>query len=123
MVNGDPDLLLTGWDDAKLHFYRNNNNGASEEFDPVSTAISNLKFGPNDNRLAFEDIDLDGDFDLFVGENDGQLKFYQNIGDVSNPDFALVTTFFDSIDVGNLAAPGFGRRTIELFIGHDQIRS
>ena len=106
--DGDPDLLLTGRDNARLHFYRNNNNGASGEFDLMSSAISDLKFGPNDNRLAFEDIDFDGDFDLFVGENDGQLKFYQNIGDVSNPNFVLVTTLFESIDVGNLSAPTFG---------------
>jgi hypothetical protein len=106
--DGDPDLLLTGRNDARLLFYRNNNNGASGEFNLVSSAISDLKFGSNDNRLAFEDIDFDSDFDLFVGENDGQLKFYQNIGDVSNPNFMLVTTLFDSIDVGNLSAPTFG---------------
>ncbi|MGK7890248.1 MAG: FG-GAP-like repeat-containing protein [Leptolyngbyaceae cyanobacterium] len=35
----------------------------------------------------FVDIDNDGDFDLFVGEYDGDFYFFENTGTVSNPTF------------------------------------
>ncbi len=107
-ADGDYDLLLSGRDDGSLHFYRNDGNGASGDFVLVNTSISNLEFGQRDNRIAFEDIDFDGDLDLFVGENDGRIKYFRNDGNASQPDFMLVTTFFDSIDVGFVSAPTFG---------------
>ena len=105
--DGDRDLLLTGRDDGSLQFYRNEGNGANGIFVLVNPSLSDLEFGPNDNRIAFDDIDFDGDLDLFVGENDGRIKFFKNEGDATNPDFMFVTDFLDSIDVGFVSSPTF----------------
>ncbi len=105
--DGDPDLLLTGRDGGNLLFYRNDGNGSAGEFILADPSLSELEFGNGDNRMAFDDIDLDGDPDLFVGSNDGQIKYYQNIGSPSSPDYELITPSFESIDIGTVSAPFF----------------
>lgn len=106
--DSDPDLLLVGRDDGRLHFYRNDGGGSNGNFIFVNAAVSDLEFGPNDNRIAFDDIDFDGDLDLFVGENDGRIKYFRNDGGSSSPAFTLVTNFLDSLNVGFVSAPAFG---------------
>ena len=49
---------------------------------------------------VFEDIDSDGDLDLFVGENYGKIFFYENIGDKYDFIFSLKSDNFSNIDVG-----------------------
>ncbi len=106
--DGDSDLLLTGRDESRLVFYRNDGAGDTGEFSLANESLNGLEFTPGDNRLAFEDIDADGDPDLFVGGNDGRLRFFRNDGGPSDPSFSLTTAFFDSIDVGNVSSAAFG---------------
>ncbi|MGA7306150.1 MAG: VCBS repeat-containing protein, partial [Rhodothermales bacterium] len=106
--DGDFDLLLTGRDESRLVFYRNDGAGDTGEFSLANESLNGLEFTPGDNRLAFEDIDADGDPDLFVGGNDGRLRFFRNDGGPSDPSFSLTTAFFDSIDVGNVSSAAFG---------------
>jgi len=72
-------------------------------------------------RPTFADIDNDGDFDLFVGEFDGNINFYRNTGTASNPIFALETKNFASIDVGDFSTPTFtdidNDGDFDLFVG------
>jgi len=72
---------------------------------------------------TFADIDNDGDFDLFVGKDDGTISFYKNIGDIANPEFDFVTAYFDSIDAGSLARPVLvdidADGDYDLFVGRD----
>ncbi len=61
-------------------------------------------------KPAFVDIDNDGDFDLFLGHQDGTIKYYENITEGANIVFALRTGTsnpFDGVDVGSFADPGF----------------
>jgi len=105
--DGDPDLLLTGNNNEKLLFYRNDGNAGTGEFTLADYDLSGLNIGTGDNRIAFEDIDYDNDPDLFVGSNNGQLKYYENTGSPSDPSFELVNDFFDSIDIGYASSPVF----------------
>ncbi|MBF0288113.1 MAG: VCBS repeat-containing protein [SAR324 cluster bacterium] len=90
------------------------------------------------SRMAFMDIDGDGDDDLMIGKEDGQLAFLENIGKPGEPDFYLRTEAFQAfhsqtgadgntknvesaINVGANAAPTFvdidGDGDYDLFIG------
>jgi len=46
---------------------------------------------------TFCDLDNDGDPDLYCGDNRGYISFFENMGSSANPDFQLVTNFFDSL--------------------------
>lgn len=75
-------------------------------------------------RPAFTDIDGDGDFDLVVGEYDGNLNFCQNDGTKFKPKWTFVTGNYAEIDVGENSAPAFcdidKDGDTDLFIGNAQ---
>jgi hypothetical protein len=71
-------------------------------------------------RIA--DLDNDGDGDLYVGEHDGFVNVFLNLGG-NPPNWQCVTTALDSIDVGKHAAPTFwdvdNDGDLDLFIGNE----
>jgi len=78
--DGDYDLFL-GRSTGKIRFYENLDPTA-EKTSPVWSANPNPEYADIDLdgriRLAFADIDKDGDCDLFIGLRDGGLMFYEN---------------------------------------------
>jgi len=59
---------------------------------------------------VFVDIDNDGDFDAFIGEDDGIINYYKNTGNMDNPVFTMQTGSSNpltGVDVGFRAAPTF----------------
>jgi len=57
---------------------------------------------------AFADIDGDGDFDAFIGGDDGTIRHYKNTGTDATPDFVEQTgvdNLFDGVDVGSNSSP------------------
>ncbi|MDF1545748.1 MAG: VCBS repeat-containing protein [bacterium] len=54
---------------------------------------------------ALGDIDADNDLDLLVGAFNGQLAYYENVGDKLSPAYTLIDSSYQSIDVGNNSAP------------------
>jgi hypothetical protein len=53
--------------------------------------ISNPNFMANTNP-GLADIDADGDYDLFINEDDGNFYFYENTGDTVRPTFSMITS-------------------------------
>jgi len=103
--DGDFDLLV-GEFDGNLNFYRNDGTATNPMFPLEPDSLVSIDVGFN-SAPTFADIDNDGDPDLFVGEEDGNLNFYRNDGTATDPKFILVTENFDSIDVGDFSIPSF----------------
>jgi hypothetical protein len=51
-------------------------------------------------RPQFVDIDADGDPDLFLQEQTGAIKFFENVGTTTGPDFRWRTDQYRDLDVG-----------------------
>lgn len=93
-IDADGDLdLFVGDDAGTLKFYRNlsiEDSGTASAPRFVAFAAGNPLSGLAVSGYAtptFVDINGDGDLDLFVGESTGTVKYYQNIGTASAPNF------------------------------------
>ena len=66
-------------------------------------------------------MDNDDDYDLLVGNMNGNIFFYENIGDIYNYDFQLNDANFQNINVGTRSMPlGYdydGDGDLDLLIG------
>ncbi len=124
-IDDDKDLdLFIGDKFGDLHFYRNDGTASKYSF---QFGTKNYAFIQIDSMSAptFADIDNDGDLDLFIGEYNGNINFYRNIGSKQQANFVLVTQFLPStsgaIDVGTYSAPAFSDvdmdGDLDLFIG------
>ncbi|PCI30025.1 MAG: hypothetical protein COB67_02840 [SAR324 cluster bacterium] len=92
------------------------------------------------SKLAFADIDGDGDDDIFLGQENGAIAFFENQGDSQVPDFVLITQEYKAvieqrrknqkvkkwakIDVGRRSAPALvdidDDGDLDLFIGSEE---
>lgn len=90
---------------SSLSYYKNTSLSGSASFQLITNDWLNLS-GLTQFGLypAFGDLDGDNDEDLLLGNADGTLIFYKNIGSAI-PNFILSNPVFQSIDVGNNAAP------------------
>jgi len=129
--DGDYDLFIGevfDWGDPEasggnINFYRND--GTPE--DPVWTLVTenyaNIDVG-GWSIPTFADIDDDGDFDLFIGEYDGNINFYRNDSTPEAIVWVMVTENYAGIDVGEKSAPAFydvdDDSDLDMFIGEGE---
>lgn len=106
-ADGDIDLFCDGRNSFTA-YYENNASGDIPEFTFVTDSFAGFQTGFN-NTPALEDIDADGDYDFFFGNQSGGLDFYRNIGDATAPEFMLESTFYDSVLAFPGSGPGLGR--------------
>jgi hypothetical protein len=71
------------------------------------------------------DINNDGDLDAFVGNEDGNIVYFENTGNAGSPDFGAPSTNpFNLADVGEYATPSFvdinNDGDLDAFIGEFQ---
>ncbi|MEO3480048.1 FG-GAP-like repeat-containing protein [Phaeobacter sp. CAU 1743] len=102
---GDDHLdLVVGNGSGQLSVFRNTGSGF-DEVTGTANPLGGIDVGSYATP-AFADIDGDGDFDLFIGNNAGQITAFENTA----TGFALMSALndpFDGVDVGQYANPVF----------------
>jgi len=120
-IDNDADLdLFVGEGDGNINFFRNTGTATNPIFTLETSNFANIDVGFV-STPTFADIDNDADLDLFVGEGDGNINFFQNIGTVTNSIFTLETSNLANIDVGFVSDPTFvdidNDADLDLFVG------
>ncbi|MCF6249696.1 MAG: VCBS repeat-containing protein [Methylococcaceae bacterium] len=110
-LDGDGDFdIFVGASEGKVKFYRNTGTSTSAHFvvDAVNNPLAGLFVGSR-TAPVFVDIDGDSDFDAFIGEGSGSIKFYRNIGTTTVPNLVVdvVGNPLSDFNVGYVAAPTF----------------
>jgi hypothetical protein len=91
---------------SKVAYYKNISQGANHQFQNINDSIINFRsLNIIGTRLAFGDLNNDGDQDMLVGDAAGRLSYFQNIGTATNPNFIFSQGYYQNIDVGSDAAP------------------
>ena len=110
-IDDDNDFdLFIGETSGVIYYYENTGSVSSPAF-TQQTGASNPFDGidPGDDvKLAFADLDGDDDYDAFVGENIGELFYYENTGSAASASFTQRTGLdnpFDGVDVGDDFSP------------------
>ncbi len=113
-IDGDGDLdAFVGEQDGTINFFQRGADFSGAANFAMLTGPSNPLNGFDvgaESTPVFIDINDDGDFDAFVGDSNGIVNYFENIGDASSPNFNLVTGTanpLDGIDIGIYSAPTF----------------
>jgi hypothetical protein len=118
-ADGDPDLFV-GNLDGQVALMRNTGSPAVPVFvledSFFVSSTTTYTYAPR-----FADIDADLDLDMFLGHFGGKIEFYRNTGTPAAPTFERELWVFDTLTVGNYAAPAFfdddADGDLDLFVG------
>jgi hypothetical protein len=120
-ADGDMDLMC-GESGGFLYYYLNIGNASQYAFTHIGGNFDGIDVG----YIAapeFCDIDTDSDLDLFIGNEQGKIWYYLNIGTSQQDNFILVSNNWLGIDAGDELVPEFcdidGDGDYDLFIGKD----
>ncbi len=101
--DGDADMLI-GASNGKLHYYRN----MADQKDSIDPVLQKPNY-PDQNGAPIDvgefakpqlvDLDRDGTLDLVIGEKDGNVNYYENVGSPSSPEFKLRDDSLGDVDV------------------------
>ncbi|MCK5548832.1 MAG: VCBS repeat-containing protein, partial [Thermoplasmata archaeon] len=121
--DGDLDILQAGGD-GSINYYENIGTSQTAVWAASLEFLSGID-EEYESAPALADIDADGDLDLFVGSDRGDLGFYENLGQaVDLPSWTLVTDDFASATgSADITAPTFvdidGDDDQDMFVGSD----
>jgi hypothetical protein len=125
--DGDQDLLL-GREDGTIQFRENTGSPTIPFFNNITNNFTDSE-GNTINVQAYSspqlfDLNKDGKLDLILGNKDGKMAFYKNIGTTSAASFSLENDFLGSIDLFTESPDGYStphffeiNDTIHLFLG------
>lgn len=104
-LDGDGDIdMLVGTSSGRVYvFYNTAGQGNTVDLEISSQPILKDVFGEDVDPGQFStpqliDLDRDGRTDLVMGERNGQIFYYQNVGTESSPEYELVNDFLGEIE-------------------------
>ena len=112
-IDADNDYdLFVGCEDGTVWYFENIGDSVSCDFQYITDNYYSIDVG-NMSVPRFCDIDGDGDFDLFVANEstgnsvdfEGDISFYENIGNATNPEFQFVTGQYLFMDMSDRTSP------------------
>lgn len=100
-------FIESGNFDSKLGLFLNNGTSTKPSFVLINTDYSNLsELNFNGVYPTFGDMDSDGDEDMIIGDEEGNLHLFINTASIGLPaEFSLSKPVFMNIDVGETAMP------------------
>ncbi|TKJ37990.1 hypothetical protein CEE37_13600 [candidate division LCP-89 bacterium B3_LCP] len=106
-LDGDGDYdLFSGDGRGLIHYWENIGTTQSPDFVFITDSLDYIEV-VGQNTLEFRDIDVDDDYDLFIGDYYGNIWYYKNEGSATSRVLIFVTDEFANIDVGQNASPCF----------------
>lgn len=119
--DGDKDLYV-GDRQGRLHYFRNTATGPEAQFELVSASdtdqVGNIMDVGQFAAPQLFDVDADGLLDLLVGERNGNLNWFRNIGTATQHAWELANDSLGGFDVaGGLNNTGYS--TPFMFQGED----
>ena len=94
-LDGDNDLDLfiasLQQNQNNFLFYKNSGAATAPNYQLATPNFLTMLDAGSNSAPAFVDIDADGDQDLFIGNLDGQISFYENTGTKTSPAFRWMT--------------------------------
>ncbi len=123
-IDADQDFdLFIGGTNGRILYYENTGNAGTFNFIFRSNFYSGIDAG-DESTPRFADTDRDGDFDLFIGKQDGRISFYRNNGSPASAVFDLITAEFAGINAERNSCPEFvdidNDLDLDLFVGNSK---
>jgi len=99
-IDGDLDQdMILGYEDGDLWFFENiAGQGQSMNFSPPVMLFQDVDVGAFSTPQLF-DLNNDGLLDMVIGEENGNLNYYQNTGSISSPIFSFITDSLGKVNV------------------------
>jgi hypothetical protein len=107
LIVGNLGYYTVNTNKSKLAYYKNIGTTASPSFSLITRDYQSLSiYNIYSMSPTFGDLDNDGDKDLIIGDNNGQLHYFENIAPIGTAaQFSNHVSNYKTIDVGNFAYP------------------